>query len=573
MQPRALDLIKEAQKAITNHQYDIAEQCANEALRQQPQSADAYACLGWALSGQVRLVLQEEREGKMAASLQALNNAIALEPRHLMARFMLAKHYLEQKNSVAFKENIQVVTADALYANQYEWGRQLGEVAFLWLGNEALEQREFLKAYHDYAMAQTINSNNKHALQGMGVALTNNHENPVSTVKWFYLITELFPDLNLEHAYAGALWKEGFINESVRRLKQLRSLSTADQVLLAVGMVHQGKADEAWQSVQRFLCDSALSATDLYFLAVTALAAKKPHQALALLANAQDASLLIFKACIYESLGDLVAFNKEMEMLNNRSLMFLEKAHVLILRGRLAKTQEDRAALNEELKLLIKDRADDKDNPKLVSIALAAFACGDEETAKKYLMPFLTQYYPQAALWVFQKELIKLLSTLSKLTPEEIAKLKHFDRREVKNQLLVMIRSAVKGDEQLIICLRALCRESLLGSIFHIKRDKLGKKPSIIHGALQAIAKALNEMVRGRDNQGIDGQTINLLKNEIRISSSFAENLEKKYPDLYQWMKTLTPDMFPPKGQRLRLMDAKVPQKKEKEREEDLYRL
>ncbi len=570
MQPRAIDLIKEAQKALTNHDYDLAEQHAKEALVLQPQNADAYACLGWALSAQAQSVRREE---KVIASLQALNRAIELAPRHLMARFMLAKRYLKQKNLAAFDENIQVVTADAPHANQYKWERELGEMAFILLGNNALEQGQFLKAYHDFDRAREINPNNRQALQGMGVAIANNPDSPDSIVKWFYQLTELFSDLHLEHSYAFALWKEGLINESVKRLKRLRSLSTSDQVLLAVATAHQGKADVAWQSVQHLLNNPVLSDRDLYLLGVTALAAKKPDQALALLDNAQETKLLILRACAFEALGDLTAFNKEVEMLNNRQLTFIEKMYVFILRGRLAKTKEARDALKEELTHLLKDRVD-QNNPKLISIALAAFVCDNQDIAKKYLMPFITQYYPQAATWVFQKELIKLLSALPKLTPEEIAKFKHFDRHEVKNQLLVMMRSAVKGDEQLIICLRALCRESLLGSIFHIKRDELGKKPSIVDGALEAIAKALNEMVRGRDNQGIDGETINLLKNEIRISRSFADNLEKKYPDLYRWVKTLTVDMFPPKGQQLRLMDAKVRQEKEKEREEDnLYRL
>ena len=83
--------------------------------------------------------------------------------------------------------------------------------------------------------------------------------------------------------------------------------------------------------------------------------------------------------------------------------------------------------------------------------------------------------------------------------------------------------------------LLALCKDTALGRVFHIKRK--GTTPSIKHGLLEVLALYLNHIATGREVDNLHPHTQAALKAECNRSKSFAASLKQTYPQLYRWVE------------------------------------
>ena len=110
-------------------------------------------------------------------------------------------------------------------------------------------------------------------------------------------------------------------------------------------------------------------------------------------------------------------------------------------------------------------------------------------------------------------------------------------RKKLKSDYLEVISSLpIDTDKNLKLLmnvgLQALCKDTALGRVFHIKRKATA--PSITSGVLQALSRYLNLQAAGREVEILHPNTQAALQAECRRSQSFANKLQQ-YPALYAW--------------------------------------
>ncbi len=87
--------------------------------------------------------------------------------------------------------------------------------------------------------------------------------------------------------------------------------------------------------------------------------------------------------------------------------------------------------------------------------------------------------------------------------------------------------------------LQALCKDTAIGRVFHIKRS--GTDPSITKGTLKKLAVQLHEIASHYEARDLHPNTQAALQAEVLRSKSFARKLQKHYPALYQWVQPVLP--------------------------------
>lgn len=155
------------------------------------------------------------------------------------------------------------------------------------------------------------------------------------------------------------------------------------------------------------------------------------------------------------------------------------------------------------------------------------------DRAKEMMANLLRDFLPQAVSHQLQGDYLRLL-----ITPDNWSRQYQIQDdwlSDYKDQWLQMIRRCENTPLRLNAALQALSRFSQIGSVMHERR--FSTKPSIAAGRLQKLASYLNDHAAEIANTDIYPATRELLENEAKSNTQFAQHLQQNYPDLFEVIK------------------------------------
>lgn len=176
----------------------------------------------------------------------------------------------------------------------------------------------------------------------------------------------------------------------------------------------------------------------------------------------------------------------------------------------------------------------------LVDRAVAATERLDSQAAENNCFEIMREYSPlQIPVASRRNFLLLLIKNISHRHINEFFFVCE-SRKKLKLDYLQIItdlpqRTAGEIRFVLDVGLQALCKDTAIGRIFHIKRS--GTDPSITKGSLKKLAVWLQEVASHYEVRDLHFKTQIALQVEALRSKSFARKLQKHYPALYQWVQ------------------------------------